>query len=60
MAIDACTRLKEVKTADLIGLLGARPLVIVDIRDGPERQCSGCIPGSFHTPRYMIEFWAKP
>jgi len=35
-------------------------VVIVDIRDVRERQRSGYIPGSFHAPRGMIEFWVDP
>ena len=35
-------------------------VVIVDIRDIRERQRSGYIPGSFHAPRGMIEFWIDP
>ena len=35
-------------------------VVIVDIRDIRERQRGGFIPGSFHAPRGMIEFWIDP
>ena len=35
-------------------------VIIVDIRDIRERQRSGYIPGSFHAPRGMIEFWIDP
>ena len=34
--------------------------MIVDIRDVRERQRDGFIPGSFHCPRGMLEFWIDP
>jgi len=34
--------------------------VIVDLRDIRERARDGFIPGSFHAPRGMIEFWVDP
>jgi len=41
-------------------MLGDPDVVVVDIRDIRERQRSGFIPGSFHAPRGMIEFWVDP
>jgi len=35
-------------------------VVIVDIRDPREVQREGRIPGSFHAPRGMLEFWVDP
>lgn len=35
-------------------------VVIVDLRDVRERQRSEFIPGSFHCPRGMAEFWVDP
>lgn len=34
--------------------------LIVDIRDPREIEREGRIPGSFHAPRGMIEFWIDP
>ena len=34
--------------------------VIVDLRDIRERARDGFVPGSFHAPRGMIEFWVDP
>lgn len=50
----------EIETPDLIAMLEDPKLVVVDIRDVRERQRSGFIPGSFHAPRGMIEFWIDP
>lgn len=60
MVQSARSRIKEIETADLIKMLDDPNLVVVDIRDVRERQRSGFIPGSFHAPRGMIEFWVDP
>ena len=60
MVAVARERIEEIETADLIGLVGDPDVVIIDIRDVRERQRSGYIPGSFHAPRGMIEFWVDP
>ena len=52
-------RIEEIETADLIAMVDDPNVVIVDIRDVRERQ-RGHIPGSFHAPRGMIEFWVDP
>ena len=60
MVANARKRIKEVETADAIRMVGDPNVVIVDIRDVRERQRSGYIPGSFHCPRGMLEFWVDP
>lgn len=60
MVAAARARIEEIETPDLIGMVGDPDVVIVDIRDVRERQRSGYIPGSFHAPRGMIEFWVDP
>lgn len=60
MVARARARITEIETADLIADLGADDLVIVDIRDVREREREGFIPGGFHTPRGMVEFWVDP
>ena len=34
--------------------------LLVDIRDVRELQREGVIPGAFHAPRGMLEFWIDP
>ena len=60
LVAEARTRIDEIETTDLIAQLNNPNLVVVDIRDIRERQRSGFIPGSFHAPRGMIEFWVDP
>ena len=60
MVNNARARIEEIETSDLIIMMEDPNVVIVDIRDIRERQRSGYIPGSFHAPRGMIEFWIDP
>ncbi|MEO1316562.1 MAG: rhodanese-like domain-containing protein [Pseudomonadota bacterium] len=60
MVADARARIEEIEIADALAMVGDPNVVIVDIRDVRERQRSGFIPGSFHAPRGMIEFWVDP
>lgn len=60
MVQNARARITEIETADLIAMLDDPDVVVVDIRDIRERQRAGFIPGSFHAPRGMIEFWVDP
>jgi len=60
MVESARARIEEIETEKLIAMADDPNVVIVDIRDVRERQRSGFIPGSFHAPRGMIEFWIDP
>ena len=59
MVAAARARIEEVETKDAIGMVADPDVVIVDIRDPRERD-RGFIPGSFHAPRGMVEFWVEP
>ncbi len=41
-------------------LHGAEDVVFVDLRDVRELAREGLIPGAFHAPRGMLEFWIDP
>ena len=59
--VDAAER--EVETLpveDAIKLHGRDDVVLVDIRDIRELQRDGKVPGAFHCPRGMLEFWIDP
>lgn len=43
-----------------IKLAGRDDTVLVDIRDIRELQREGGVPGAFHCPRGMLEFWIDP
>lgn len=40
--------------------LGDAATVFVDLRDVRELEREGMIPGAFHAPRGMLEFWVDP
>jgi len=52
--------IEEISTTDAIALLEDSNVQFVDLRDIRERQRGGFIPGSFHCPRGMAEFWVDP
>lgn len=45
---------------DAMAKHGSDELVFVDVRDVRELERDGMIPGAFHAPRGMIEFWVDP
>lgn len=54
---------REVETLsidDALKLHGRPDVVLVDIRDIRELQREGRVPGAFHCPRGMLEFWIDP
>jgi rhodanese-related sulfurtransferase len=59
--VEAAKReIEEISAADAIKLVNDPNVVIVDIRDPRELVLEGKIPGSFHAPRGMLEFWIDP
>ncbi len=61
LVAEARARIKEYSADELITAQSADPkLLIVDLRDVRERQRMGYIPGSYHAPRGMMEFWVDP
>lgn len=57
---EAEAEVASVTAAEARDMLGRDDVVIVDIRDVRELQREGHIPGSFHAPRGMLEFWVDP
>ena len=60
MVADARARIEEIDTEDGIAMMDDPNVQIVDLRDPRERERTGFIPGSFHCPRGMLEFWVDP
>jgi rhodanese-related sulfurtransferase len=60
MVDEADREVEKVKPREAEALLGSDDTVIVDIRDIRELQREGKIPGAFHCPRGMLEFWIDP
>jgi rhodanese-related sulfurtransferase len=59
--VDAADReVETLSVEDAIKLHGRDDVVLVDIRDIRELQRDGKVPGAFHCPRGMLEFWIDP
>jgi rhodanese-related sulfurtransferase len=59
--VDAAEReIETLSTEDAIKLAGDSGVQLVDIRDIRELQRDGKVPGAFHCPRGMLEFWLDP
>jgi rhodanese-related sulfurtransferase len=50
----------EVTPAEAMTLMNDPGTVLVDIRDPRELDREGRVPGAFHCPRGMLEFWIDP
>ncbi|MBM3952250.1 MAG: rhodanese-like domain-containing protein [Rhodospirillales bacterium] len=57
---EANARIRTRSTEEAIGLFGKPDVVFVDLRDVRELDRDGMIPGAFHAPRGMLEFWVDP
>jgi rhodanese-related sulfurtransferase len=57
---EAMAQVKTYSVAEVRARMGAPDLQIVDIRDIRELQAEGTVPGSYHAPRGMLEFWVDP
>ena len=52
--------LENLSVEQAMALHGRDDTVFVDIRDIRELQRDGKVPGAFHCPRGMLEFWIDP
>lgn len=57
---EARTRIRTLSLDEAKELFGQPEVVFVDIRDPRELEREGMIPGAFHAPRGMLEFWVDP
>lgn len=60
MVAAARARIEEIETLDAVRMLEDPRVLFVDLRDPRERERTGFIPGAFHCPRGMLEFWVDP
>jgi rhodanese-related sulfurtransferase len=51
---------ETLRAADAVKLHGRADVVLVDIRDIRELNREGRVPGAFHCPRGLLEFWVDP
>jgi len=57
---EAAARTRGISPAEAEARLGDAGTLFVDIRDVRELERDGMIPGAFHAPRGMLEFWVDP
>lgn len=57
---EARTRIRTLTLEEAKAKHGDPNVVFVDIRDVRELEREGMIPGAFHAPRGMLEFWVDP
>ena len=60
MVDEAYAEVTTLSTADAVKLTNDANVVFVDVRDVRELEREGLVPGSFHAPRGMLEFWIDP
>lgn len=56
----ALAKVRTLKPEEAKELLGRPDVTFVDLRDPREVEREGAIPGAFHCPRGMLEFWIDP
>jgi len=57
---EAEAQVETLSVAQAQALLGRDDTVFVDLRDPRELEREGRLPGAFHCPRGMLEFWIDP
>lgn len=60
MVAAARAQIDEISAEEAVSLYSDPKVVFVDLRDIRERQRVGFIPGAYHCPRGMMEFWVDP
>lgn len=60
LVAEAMSQIRTLDAQEAIALADQDDVLLVDLRDIRERRRDGFIPGSFHTPRGMLEFWVDP
>ena len=57
---EANAEIETLTPAQALALKDDPNVILVDLRDIRELQRDGKIPGAFHAPRGMLEFWVDP
>ena len=60
LVAEANATIETLSVSDAQALLGQDDVVLVDLRDPRELEREGKMPGAFHCPRGMLEFWIDP
>ena len=57
---EANAEIETLTVEQAMPLLGREDITFVDLRDPREMEREGHVPGTFHCPRGMLEFWIDP
>lgn len=57
---EANRKVETIPARDAVDLQIREDVVLVDLRDPRELEREGRVPGAFHCPRGMLEFWIDP
>lgn len=60
LVAEANSKIETIPTDAATALIGRDDVVLVDLRDPRELEREGKMPGAFHCPRGMLEFWIDP
>ena len=60
MVAEANEIVSHAAASDMMALHSQEGVTFVDLRDPRELERDGMIPGAFHCPRGMLEFWIDP
>jgi rhodanese-related sulfurtransferase len=60
LVAEAEAEIESLSVADARALADDPKVTFVDLRDIRELEREGMIPGAFHAPRGMLEFWVDP
>ena len=60
LVADAEERIETIPADAAVASFGSPDVVFVDLRDVRELKREGKIPGAFHCPRGLLEFWIDP
>lgn len=60
MVAEANAMVEHAPAAQYLDQHGTEGVTFVDLRDPRELEREGMIPGAFHCPRGMLEFWIDP
>ena len=60
LVAEAESQIETLSVAEAQALHGRNEVVFVDLRDPRELEREGRMPGAFHCPRGMLEFWIDP
>jgi rhodanese-related sulfurtransferase len=60
LVAEASAEIQTISASDAVRLKDDPEVVLVDLRDIRELNRDGKVPGAFHAPRGMLEFWVDP